>query len=216
MLAIGITGHRPNRMHIGVARLEMRLRAVLRALRKGHAGAALRPVAISALAEGSDRLFAVAALGLGFELRVILPFASADYETTFGDHAATPAYRTLLARAAEVTVHPGSLADSTAAYEAAGRLTVEGCDILVTVWDGKPAAGRGGTPEIIQYALDLGRPVIWIDAARDRPPLLLRAPCAGGIRPVPLARLAMRARGVSGGRISTLATVAARSRLRST
>lgn len=206
-MKLGITGHRPNRMHIGVARVEARLRAVLRALRRGCPDAKVaRPIAISALAEGSDRLFAEAALGMGFSLHAILPFVSTDYETTFGDQADTPTYRTLLARACEVTVHPGTLADSTAAYEAAGRLTVDGCDILVTVWDGKAAAGRGGTPEIIQYALDIGRPVIWIDAARDRQPLLLRAPRAGGMHSVPVMRLAGRAKVMSSRQIIRLAT----------
>jgi hypothetical protein len=107
-------------------------------------------------------------------LRVLLPFASADYETTFGDPSTTPDYRALLARASAVTELPGVLADSTSAYEAVGRLTVAQADVVVAVWDGKPAAGRGGTPEIMQYALELDRPVIWIDTSHDRPPLQLR------------------------------------------
>jgi hypothetical protein len=205
-MIVGVTGHRPNRMHIGVARVEMRLQQVLRALRKG-VGRAEKPIALSALAEGSDRLFADAALGLGFELRVLLPFKSADYETTFGDASATPAYHALMGRASQVTELPGTLADSSSGYEAVGRHTVERSDIFVAIWDGKPAAGRGGTPEIMQYALDLGRPVLWIDAARDRPPLLLHAPRAGGRRSVPLAKLALRAQAVTKLRISKLAKV---------
>jgi hypothetical protein len=207
VLSIGITGHRPNRMHIGVARVEARLVQVLRALHKG-VGREEKSAAVSALAEGSDRLFAKVALGLGFDLRILLPFNSVDYETTFGDAAATHLYHALLVRASQITELPGTLTDSTAGYEAVGRLTVEQSDVLIAVWDGKPAAGRGGTPEIMQYALDLDRPVIWIDAARDRPPLLLRTPSASGVRSVPLAKLAPRAQSLSQRKVSKLALLA--------
>jgi hypothetical protein len=178
-------------MAIGPARVERRLRAVLQHLKRLPRNSRL--VALSALAEGSDRLFASAALELGYELRVLLPFPPDVYETTFSDAAATPHFRVLMSAAAAVEVLPGSLASSKSAYEAVGRLTVERAHILVAVWDGKPAAGRGGTPEIMQFALDLGRPVIWIDAVRDCPPLLLRRPSASGQRSVPLVKLARRA-----------------------
>jgi hypothetical protein len=196
-LRVAITGHRLNRIMIGEARISQRLTAMLRRLKQAarhserYAG---RPVAISALAEGADRLFATAALDLRYPLQVLLPFPSADYETTFGESATTPHYRTLLAQAAAVQTLPGRLTDSKTAYEAVGRLTVNQSDILIAVWDGRPAAGRGGTPDIIQYALDLGRPVLWIDAARDRPPRLLRAPTASGRRSISLDQLATRAR----------------------
>jgi hypothetical protein len=188
---VGLTGHRPNRLAIGEAATSCCLTRVLAALGRGAGGR--RKVAISSLAEGADRLFAAAALGLGYRLEALLPFRSGDYETTFGDAATTPDYRELLARAARVTELPGTLADSTAGYEAVGRAMVEAADILVTVWDGRGAAGRGGTPEIIDYALGLGRPVIWIDAARLRRPRLIRRPTAQGRRDIPLATLAARA-----------------------
>lgn len=199
---VAITGHRPNRMHIGEAAVARRLCLVLAALRSGSRGA--KRVAVSALAEGSDRLFASAALDLGFELRALLPFPSAHYETTFGNAATTIVYRELLARAATITELPGALADSKAAYEAVGRATVEAADVLVTVWDGKGAAGRGGTPEIIEYALARRIPVIWIDAARLRLPLLIAAPTASGARVIPLAKLAGRARTLTRRRIEAL------------
>ncbi|HRD74860.1 MAG TPA: hypothetical protein PK264_02810 [Hyphomicrobiaceae bacterium] len=193
-LTIGITGHRPNRLAIGEARTERRLTLVLAGLRKG---ALARPVALSALAEGADRLFAAAALALGYRLKVLLPFKSADYETTFSDTTTTPDYRALLARAAHVEELPGTLANTKAAYEAVGRATVAASDILVAVWDGRPAAARGGTPEIIEYALAAGTPVVWIDAARDQLPRKLASPTAGGRRHVPLANLARRAKPIT-------------------
>jgi hypothetical protein len=176
MTTVAITGHRPNRILIRDKRLTRRLREVLKEVRRATRAARAGgdpPRAISALAEGADRMFAAAALDLGFSLDVLLPFARADYETTFGDESTTCGYRALLAEASSVTELPGSLADTKAAYEAVGRATVDGADLLVAVWDGKPSAGRGGTPEIVEYAISRAIPVVWIAAGQDRPPLLL-------------------------------------------
>ena len=174
-ITVGATGHRPNRLRSDEACVASHLRHVLEALRDGARarGAGESLIALSSLAEGSDRLFAEAAGELDCKLNVLLPFKSADYETTFGDAATISVYRLLLARAAQVIELPGSLTDQTASYVAVGRAIVEGSDILVAVWDGKPAAGRGGTLEIIEYAVARGRPVIWIDATEDRRPMRL-------------------------------------------
>jgi hypothetical protein len=48
-------------------------------------------------------------------------------------------------------------------------------DVLMTVWDGRPAAGHGGAPEVIEFALAARRAVVWIDAAQDRPATRLTA-----------------------------------------
>ncbi|MFN3867853.1 MAG: hypothetical protein ACK4MF_02170 [Hyphomicrobiaceae bacterium] len=205
-LAVAITGHRPNRMHIGQAAVARRLCWVLAALGAGARQADDgRPVAVSALAEGSDRMFAAAALDLDYDLRVLLPFASPDYETTFGDPATTAVYRDLLARAQTIRQLPGDLADSKAAYEAVGRATVEAACILVTVWDGKGAAGRGGTPEIIAYALARAMPVIWIDAAHRRLPLLISMPTPSGAQTDSLTLLARSARPLGRDHVQALA-----------
>ncbi len=177
-MKIGVTGHRPKRIDIGLDRIEARvteaLHLLLGASHVAEAGA--KPIeAISALAEGADRVFAKAALAVGCELHAVLPFASPEYETTFSDASELPAYFALLAQAKTVTELAGTLADADVAYEVAGRLIADQSDVLFCVWDGQPAAGRGGTPEIIQYALSNGRSVVWIDASRDRSPLLLEA-----------------------------------------
>jgi hypothetical protein len=68
----------------------------------------------------------------------------------------------LLARAATVNVLPFA-EPSEDAYLAAGKYVVDRADILVTLWNGKPAAGKGGTGDIVEYARLLNRPVIHID-----------------------------------------------------
>ena len=205
-IAVGITGHRPNRLLVGAGRVAERLRVALTAIKRGIRSGPrqiAKLVAISPIAEGSDRLFAEAALSLGFEVDALLPMPGKDYETTFSDTHQLAVYRNLLSRSASITELPGTLDESTAAYEAVGQTIADRSQILIAVWDGKPAAGRGGTPEIIAYAISIGRPVIWIDAARHRSPLLLRGSNTG--RDVPLATLAKRAEALTGANIAALA-----------
>ena len=190
-MRIGFTGHRPNRLHIGVGRVRERLSEALRRVRSdAKALAPAEPlIAVSSLAEGSDRQFAEAALSQGFELHALLPMPSADYVRTFDDGKATD-YELLLGQARETTVLPGTYAERRAAYQGVGRAMVDRADILVCVWDGKPAAGPGGTTEVIELALWRARPVIWIDAATDRPALVLRA-VAPQLDAVPFVGLAL-------------------------
>lgn len=63
-----------------------------------------------------------------------------------------------------VTGHrPPRLSEADHAYEAAGRLVMSQADILIAVWDGDPAQGRGGTAQIVAEAIALHLPIIHID-----------------------------------------------------
>lgn len=197
---VGITGHRPNRMKGGAERVITRLDQVLRCLRSGSAGR--ERVALSALAEGSDRMFASAALGLGYRLDALLPFRSEDYQTTFG--SADPAYDDLLSRASGVEELPGLLAAPEDAYEAVGRATVDRSNVLVAVWDCGPSAGRGGTIDIIEYAIGRRVPVVWIDARTAGRPAILRR--ASGASSWSLTQLADRCRPSTRAEIAGLAS----------
>ncbi len=60
-------------------------------------------------------------------------------------------------------------AESSLRVENAARVMIEHSDILIGVWDGVTRAFIGGTGHTIQLALEIGAPVIWIDAnAPDR------------------------------------------------
>jgi hypothetical protein len=48
------------------------------------------------------------------------------------------------------------------------RLIVEAADIVVVVWNGAAAKGAGGTADAVLYALELARPVLWINPADGR------------------------------------------------
>jgi hypothetical protein len=91
-------------------------------------------------------------------IHAVLPFA--DIERTFSP-ADVEAYRELIGRATvEVLSTCGTDED---AYLAAGQRIVELSEILVAVWNGKPAKGKGGTADVVGYAIQRKRPVIQID-----------------------------------------------------
>jgi hypothetical protein len=122
-------------------------------------------VAVSALAEGADTLFAEAALHLGVPLEIVRPFDryADDFTTTAGKSR----YCGLVDAARRETRLPFTDA-SVDAYEAAMRWVVRACDVLVAAWDGSAPRGRAGTAEAIAYAERIGRRVVHLDVVAHR------------------------------------------------
>jgi hypothetical protein len=119
---------------------------------------------LSPLAEGADRLAAEAGLALGYRLEALLPFAREEYERDFP--GSLEAFRGLLEQAGpRVLALDGARgADETRSYEAAGRMVVRNCDLLIAIWDGGKSRGRGGSAEIVRFAARHGQPVWWLHA----------------------------------------------------
>ncbi|WP_171471170.1 hypothetical protein [Frigoriglobus tundricola] len=112
-----------------------------------------------ALAEGGDQAFTDAALALGIPVDVVLPCTL--YEDTFEGAEAKAKYHSLLAQSNNV-VTLDYVEPSEDAFLAAGKYVVDHCDLLVTLWNGKQAAGKGGTGDVVEYARSLGRPLIHV------------------------------------------------------
>jgi hypothetical protein len=191
-LHIGITGHRRHRLRVPDSALIQRILDVIELLRRaGKFRSAEYIRIVSALAEGADEIAARAALKAGCRLTALVPFKPKDYETTFSSRGHKAIFRDLMRRADERVILPCSLRDANAGYVAAGLETLNRSDAVLTIWDGAPAQGRGGTPEILQCALERRLPIIWIDATKDRAPCLLQRSAFG---PCPrLANIARRA-----------------------
>ncbi|HXQ67630.1 MAG TPA: hypothetical protein VN980_13725 [Alphaproteobacteria bacterium] len=202
VLRLGVTGHRPNRLaESALPRLRRQIGEVIALLESiageaqaahAEAGIAERPAllrALSALAEGADTLVAEIALERGAALEAPLPFAVAEYERDFPAGPPRECFHRLLGRAARVFPLGGTRERAAEAYEAAGRLVVERCDVLLAIWDGGPAAGPGGTALIAAYAQELGVPVIWIHATRERPPCLLASDAEAARKVMPIEAL---------------------------
>ena len=160
MRRLGIVGHRELDSD-GSAFVEARSLDLIAAERASDEGV----VAVSALAEGADTLFAEAAVGLGVPLEIVRPFEG--YENDFRTEAGRSRYAALVDAARLETRLPfGSC--SLHAYEAAMRWIAETCDLLVAAWDGSPARGRGGTADTIRYAESIGRSVVHLDVIAHR------------------------------------------------
>ena len=117
-------------------------------------------VAISALAEGADTLFAEAAVTAHVPLEIVRPFSC--YADDFRTEPSRQRYRALAAEARKET-RLRYKTRSVRAYEAAMCWVVDHCDILVAAWDGRPARGPGGTAHAVRHAELIGRPVVRLD-----------------------------------------------------
>jgi hypothetical protein len=199
--SVGVIGHRPERLqHADRAQLGGLIRKILEAARSEveRSVGELRPYyddqplvlrAISPLAEGTDRIFAKAALELGYELCCPLPFPQAVFEQTFitpkdkskgifkdwVNATSVAEFRALLARAAagtgltrfELPGSPETLKREENrhwGYERCGRLVFQHSDLLMVVWDGEHKNRRGGTDQQLEEARQSGIPIVLIDA----------------------------------------------------
>jgi hypothetical protein len=95
----------------------------------------------------------------------VLPFA--QYERTFHTASERTKFRRLMKRADHVETLDRIGSDEES-YFRAGRRVVDDSDLLIAVWDGRPAQGLGGTGDIVTYAEQQGRSTLVIDVARWR------------------------------------------------
>ncbi len=153
---VGFSGHRQ------VANPEAVAAAIERELAALKSHAPGEWLGLSSVAEGGDQIFLKKVRAMGMSWHAILPLPKAEFSKDFSapDWAAVEA---MLSEAEHVRVitENGSRED---AYLDCGMATVDGCDLLLAVWDGEPARGKGGTADIIAYAGLLGKPTIVIDA----------------------------------------------------
>jgi hypothetical protein len=174
VLSVGVTGHRADVLPPGgVDALRSRIRDVLLLIEEAGTGLLGREQAcfapgpaerrfVSPIADGTDQIAAEVALELGWELQAILPFERSAYRNSLPNEGARVGFDTLAGRAACLLELPGDPSDGLDAYVMTGRATVAHCDILIAVWDGLPPRGRGGTGEVVQFALSRGTAIIHV------------------------------------------------------
>ena len=129
---------------------------------------------VSPLASGTDQMAAVIARDQGWALQAVLPFEAHPYRAEQGE-VPPPDFDRLIKETSCLLELPGDPQDPVEAYVMAGRATVAHCDLLIAVWDGLPARGRGGTAETVETALLRGTPILHIPVAPVRKPVLLWA-----------------------------------------
>jgi hypothetical protein len=182
-LAVGITGHRSIAAEPIVSEaVEAAITRVLRALEKGSRSSRpgkpfatstrFRLKVVSMLAEGADLLGMQAGLDCGAELVGVLPFDERSYREAFASAPSRALFDNVWSKLSSIVVLGGFVGDN-ASYEQANRAILDRSDVVIAVWDGDPARGRGGTGDVVHDALERGLPVIVIRPHAETTPKLL-------------------------------------------
>jgi hypothetical protein len=158
VLALGFTGHRKLEHEVQCSA------AVLTFLeQQKQAGQAV--YGVCSVATGADLLFSEGCLRLGVPLRVLLPMPLEIFRNDFAE-ADWARVEAVLRAAVSVEVTgqdaSGMESDRNERYYECGLETVQQSQMLLAVWDGQPARGLGGTAEIVAFAREMGRRVVWI------------------------------------------------------
>lgn len=152
---VGFSGHRAIEDATGVAEV---IKRELETLRRETAG---EWIALSSVADGGDQLFIAQARKLGMSWHAILPLPRAEFARDFSRDGWLQVEDMLVgAEHVRVITENGTRDD---AYLDCGMETANGADVLLVVWDGEPARGRGGTADVVHYAKSLGKPLIIVD-----------------------------------------------------
>src|SRR6266700_3692951 len=154
---IGLSGHQQLGDEATVQFVSQHLRDLLAAYRELACDKGQEIVACSALAMGADQLFVKTALELGISVEVVIPCAK--YAEIFSSAEAREEYHRLLKCSRNVYSLPFEECSDNA-FLAAGHWIVDHCDLVILVWNGYPAAGRGGTADIASYSRNVGRPFL--------------------------------------------------------
>ena len=161
MLRIGITGHRDL-----VNRKETRNEIAYSFCYFKELDKDL--LAITSIAAGADLLFTEEAIRHNIPLQIELPFTFEDYKNDFNKHdlqkleSIVKKYRYNEAP----TLKTNTKEERNNAYLAIGQKIVDLSDIVIAVWDGKDAKGKGGTGDIVNYALSKNKQIHFIKSVR--------------------------------------------------
>ncbi|HZZ26369.1 MAG TPA: hypothetical protein VFE46_00075 [Pirellulales bacterium] len=116
---------------------------------------------VSSAASGADTLFLEEVVRRKLPYFLVLPFSLARFQEDF--EAAQWARVESIVNTALCIEEVHGADSPEEAYLEAGIRTVERSDVILAVWDGQPAAGIGGTAEVVEYARSLGKPLVLID-----------------------------------------------------
>jgi hypothetical protein len=98
------------------------------------------------------------------------------FELADGDDLITDLFLASLLAPADLVAAQAFAAHCSERVALAGRVMIEQSDILIAVWDGASRAFVGGTGHTIETALEMGAPVVWLDANAPENWRILRAP----------------------------------------
>jgi len=151
-MIVGVTGHQNLGAEDDVSWTRTTLREALASL----------PISsgLTSLAVGADQIFAELLIEARIPYALVLPCAG--YENSFGKAADLERFQSLMAQAHKTHQLPFS-APCEEAYFAAGKWIVMHCELLIAIWNGRPARGLGGTADVVKFAQAETRPILHIN-----------------------------------------------------
>lgn len=117
--------------------------------------------AVSSAASGADTLFVEEVARRHLPYLLVLPFPKSRFEKDF-----IPDDWRRISPFIENATHVEEIAgeeSADAAYMETGIRTADRADVMIAVWDGKSAAGLGGTGDVVNYARKFRTPLIIVD-----------------------------------------------------
>ena len=115
---------------------------------------------VASAAAGADLLFAETCLELNLPIRIFLPVPKEKFREDF-DELSWERAESVFKKALSVEV-TGAGEKLTERYYECGIETVQQSQLLLALWDGEPSQGLGGTADMVHFAKEQERPVIWI------------------------------------------------------
>lgn len=116
--------------------------------------------AVTLLAADTDRLFARVARDHGMRLSAVIPCKNFENFFATPDDLSEYVYLRALAQSRTVLDHATFNATS---FETASKFIVDTCNVLVAIGNGKKALPNVGTGNIVQYAIERGKLLVWLD-----------------------------------------------------
>jgi 8-oxo-dGTP pyrophosphatase MutT (NUDIX family) len=156
---VGFSGHQQLGNEATIAFVSQGLRELLTTYQEQTRQRNQELLVYSALAPGADQLFIKTALELDIPVEAVIPCA--QYEEIFTSAEALSEYHHLLTHCRKIHQLPAQTC-SDQAYLEAGQWIVTHSDLLILVWNGYPAGGRGGTADVASFARALKRPFIHV------------------------------------------------------
>jgi hypothetical protein len=158
-LIIGVTGHR--KISTDDPRLRECIRGELLRIREAYPDSPF--VVLSGLAEGADRLVVRIAIEcLAAKVIAVLPFAEEEFRKDFPAPESQAEFSDLLKQSQAVVVVPQRESPEAVCqrgearnrqYARVGAYVMEQAQILIALWDGKPARGTGGTGDVVKWRM---------------------------------------------------------------
>jgi 8-oxo-dGTP pyrophosphatase MutT (NUDIX family) len=158
-LRIGVSGHQQIGDEATIEFVSQQLRELLATFQCQAQERGQNILAYSALALGTDQLFVKIALEMSVPVELVIPCS--QYAEIFSTTEARNEYHHLLSRCQNVHRLPFDDC-SEDAFLAAGHWIVDHSDLVILVWNGYSAAGKGGTADIASYARYVGRPFLHV------------------------------------------------------